>query len=337
VRRLPALVFAACAAVALMGARPTPKPAPTPTPAPAPTATPRPAIPMLVVFPFQTSSDLKAGTGARAAALFAQQMNGAGGIDALTGPATVQRADYLSYARKLQADYYLMGYMTPLGQGVSLVEQLVSTQSGTLVYGQTAQINSFDDASAQAIQIHGAVMAMEQSEAERYAADQASSTTTPAPSSQANISKGFSDIAGLFKHHAATPKPAAAPKPEKGVFVVRASGTVPAADLARATTVLYSALNAHFNAHLTSVTPVDMAKQADGICGSSRDNSIAAGSLSAVTTRHGLGARTVWTFKLAMYTCFGAKLVETPGTGDTLDNAVRAAVDAYAAAHPQNT
>jgi hypothetical protein len=31
--------------------------------------------------------------------------------------------------------------------GVSLVEQVVSTRSGTMVFGQTAQIQSFEDAS----------------------------------------------------------------------------------------------------------------------------------------------------------------------------------------------
>lgn len=325
-----------CLGLALTGAAPTPKPAPTaaPTPAVAPS---KPAIPLLVVFPFQTSSDLKADTGNRAAQLFVQQMNGAGGIDAILAPTNVQRPGYLAYAAKLQADYYLTGYMTPLGGGVSLVEQLVSTQSGTIAYGATAQIDSFDDASAQALQIHGAVLAMEQSDAQRYAAAQAESTTTPEPSSQTNVSKGFSDIAGLFKHHAATPKPAAVQKPAKGVFVVRAMGSVPATNLTQATSALYNGLNAHFNTHMTAVVPNNLSKQADGICGTSRNNTIATGSLAASTSHHGLGTRTQWSFTLDVYTCFGAKLAESGGQADTLDAAVKAAVDAYATSHPLNS
>ena len=118
------------------------RPSPTPSPSPAPAAAPalRQALPLVVVFPFDTSSEIKAGTGEAAARLFVQQMNTDGGIDAIEGPGTIKRADYLTYAQSVKADYYVTGYMTPLGDGVSLVEQVVSTQSGTIVYGQTAQI-----------------------------------------------------------------------------------------------------------------------------------------------------------------------------------------------------
>ena len=320
---------------------PAPKPTPTPTAAASPAAASapqHPAIPMVVVFPFQTSSELKGDTGSRAAQLFVQQINGAGGIDAISGPPNIQRTDYLSYARKLQADYYVTGYMTPLGAGVSLVEQVVSTQDGTIVYGNTAQIDSFDDASAQAIQIHGFVMSAEQSDADRYAAAQAESTASAAPArNQANFTKGISDIAGLFKRHGPTPKPVAVVKPAKGVFVVHTNGSVPADDLNRATSALYTNLNAHVNAHLTNAQPANLSTAADGICGTSRDNTIATGLLSATVTRHGLTSRTQWTFKLQTYTCFGAKLTENAGVADSLDGAVKAAVEAYASAHPENS
>ncbi len=264
-------------------------------------------------------------------------MNAAGGVDAILAPATIQRTDFLSYTRKLQADYYLMGYMTPLGGGVSLVEQIVSTESGTIAYGSTAQIDSFEDASSQALQMHSAVLAMEESDAERYAQAQGESTSTPGPTSQTNVSKGLSDIAGLFKRRTATPKPALIKKPDKGVFVVRATGSIPANNLNEATRALYSGLSAHFNTHMTSVVPHNLAQQADGICGASRDNTIATGSLAATTSHHGLGERTQWSFTLDIYTCFGAKLAESPGEGDSLDAAVKQAVDAYAASHPQNS
>ena len=338
-----------------MGAgTPTPKPTATPTPTPktsatatakaASTASPaasapqRSAIPMVVVFPFQTSSELKPDTGGRAAQLFVQQINGAGGIDAINGAPNIQRTGYLSYAQKLQADYYVTGYMTPLGAGVSLVEQVVSTQDGTIVYGNTAQIDSFDDASAQAIQIHGFILSQEQADADRYAAAQAESTASAPPSgNQANFSKGISDIAGLFKRRGQTPKPVAVVKPAKGVLVVHASGSVPEDDLNRATSVLYTNLNTHFNAHMTTAQPANVSTAADGICGASRDNTIATGSLSATVARHGLTSRTQWTFKLDTYTCFGAKLTENAAVSDSLDGAVKAAVEAYAAAHPENT
>lgn len=323
VRRVLAFVLL-CSSVALLGA----------TPAPAPE---RPALPIVVVFPFQTSSDLRNDTGGRAAQLFVQQMNGAGGIDAVLAPASVARTNYLKYTRGLLGDYYLTGYMTPLGNGVSLVEQLVSAQSGAIVYGTTAQIDSFDDASAQAIQVHGAIVAMEQQDAERYASDQTESTPAPAPTNEANLSKGFSDLAGLFKHHsAATPAPAAIRKPAKGIFVVRAGGSVPESNLAQATSTMYAGLQNYFNARMTNASSRNVSAEADQICGTSRDNTVASGSLAATTQRHGLGTRTQWTFTLDVYTCFGALLAHSEGAGDSLDSAVKAAVQAYATAHPQN-
>lgn len=328
--------------MALVAAAPppkaTPKPVPTPSHAAAPAATANP-IPMIVVFPFQTSSDLKADTGQRAAQLFVDQINQAGGLDAILSSSNTARSQYLDYARKLQADFYLTGYMTPLGNGVSLVEQVVSTQSGTIVYGSTAQIDSFEDASSQAIQIHGAILSMEQDAAGRYSSEQGTTTSTPAPAAtnQANIGKGFSDIAGLFKHHAAaTAKPVAIQKPAKGIYLVRVTGSVPQNNLNSATSVLYNSLNQHFNVQMTSASSANVAKEADGICGSRRDNTVVTGTLSAATSKHGLGSRTQWTFSLDVYTCFGAKLAQSGGEGDSLEAAVKAAADAYATSHPQN-
>ena len=169
-RRLPALLLL-CLSVALVAAAP-PNVTPSPVPQPAPAASPV-HLPLVVVYPFEASSDIKADVGQRAAQLFVQQMNAAGGIDTILSPATVKRADYLTNARKLNADYYVAGYMTPLGEGVSLVEQVVSTQSGTITYGATAQIVSFEDATSQAVMIHDAIEAREKSLSAAYAAARA--------------------------------------------------------------------------------------------------------------------------------------------------------------------
>lgn len=332
-RRIPA-VFLLCLGIALAGAAP-------PRPAPKPTGTPAPAqvtsLPIIVVFPFGTSSDIPAGNGAKAASLFVQVMNTAGGIDAIGAPSTVKQANYLSYSRSIDADYYVTGYMTPLGAGVSLVEQVVSTRSGTMLFGQTAQIDSFADASAQAIAIHDGIIADENAFKQQY--QQAQTTATPAPmaSNQANLSKGFADIAGLFHRKGkAAPKMAVAVKPGKGVLVARVNGGVPQQNLASATSALYTALNDFYNARMTNASGLDLSKQADGICGSNRDNTIATGTLSAKTFRRGLATHTQWTFHLDVYTCWGAKLSEHTATANSLKDAVGSAVAAYAKAHPGN-
>ena len=332
VRRIPAVVLL-CLSIALTGAA---RPTPTPSPSPSPTPAPHKAMPLVVVYAFDTSTDLKAGTGEAAAHLFTQQMNADGGVDTIEAPATTKRADYLKYATGVNADYYVSGYMTPLGNGVSLVEQVVSTRSGTIVYGQTAQIESFPDATAQATMIHDGIISLEKQISDAYSSAQAQSTSTPMPSNQANLTQGLSGIANLFKHKGkATPAPTVA-KPAKGVLIVHVGGALPTGELSRATNELYSALGTHYNVRLSNTQPQNLAKEADGICGADRNNTIASGTASAKVTHHGLGSRAEYTFVLSMYTCFGAKLAESTGTAGSLASAVRTAVDSYATAHPSN-
>ena len=335
-RRIPAVVLF-CLSIALVGAgRPTPKPSPTPAPTPTTTPAPQKALPMVVVYPFDASTDIKPGTGDAAAQLFTQQMNTDGGVDTIQGPGSVKRSDYLKYARSINADYYVSGYMTPLGDGVSVVEQVVSATSGTIVFGQTAQIESFQDATAQATLIRDGIVSRERQISEAYQSAQAQATSTPMPSNQANLGEGIKGLAGLFKKHAKeTPAPASA-KPSKGILVVRVGGALPSSDLAKATNELYSALGLHYNTRMTSAAPQNLAKEADGICGTDRNNTIAAGTATAKVVHHGLGSHAQYTFVLGVYTCFGAKLAESTGTGDSMASAVRSAVADYVTTHPSN-
>jgi hypothetical protein len=294
-----------------------------------------PKLPLVVVYPFNFSTDMRSDTGTRTAQLYIAQMNAAGGIDALQGPATTKRADYLQYARSLTASYYVAGYMTPLGGGVSLVEQVVDTSSGTIILGATAQITSFEDATSQAIAIRDGIVAREQSKAQAFAEASAQATPAPLASNQANISGG---IAGLFKRRGRqTPDPHPSPivKPAKGIFVVRVGGSPSAALLNDATGALYTALNQHYATRNTN-SGGDASKLANAICGSDRNNTVASGTLSSKSVRHGFFSRTEYSFTLDVYTCFGAKLAETAANGDSIQSAVSSAVAAYVADHPQN-
>lgn len=336
-RRIPA-VFLLCLGIALAGAAPS-RPAAKPSPTPSPAATLQPeSLPIVVVFPFGASSDIAPGNGEKAANLFVQVMNSAGGIDAIGAPATVKRTDYLTYAKSVNADFYVSGYMTPLGTGVSLVEQVVSTRSGVMLFGQTAQIQSFEDASSQAIAIHDGIMSQIRGMQQQYQAAQATSTPTPMASGQANLSKGLAGLAGLFhRDKAKTAVPVAITKPSKGVLVAHVNGSVPANNLSAATSELYSALNTYYNAHMTNSSGLDMNKQADGICGTNRNNTIATGALSAKSERHAFRTTTTWTFTLDIYTCWGAKLDSETATAGSLKGAVSGAVDSYAKSHPENS
>ncbi len=321
---------------ALIGAARPPAPKPTATPSPTPAPTAQPKLPLVIVYPFDFSSDLHADTGTKAAQLFVAEMNAAGGVDALQAPTTIKRANFLSYAKTLNASYYVSGYMTPLGGGVSLVEQVVDTSTGTIILGATAQIQSFEDAASQAVQLRDGIVQREQSKAQAFDQSSAQATPAPLPSNQANISAG---IAGLFKHRAKQtpdPHPTAVVKPSKGIFVIRVSGGSNAAELNAANGALYAALNQRYDAHMTNASG-DASKQANAICGSERNNTVAGGVLSSRSVRRGLFGHTQYTFVFDVYTCFGAKLAETSADGDSVASAVNAAVASYAADHPQNS
>ncbi len=334
-----AVVMVACSATALFGAaRPTPAPRPAPTPHATPTPSPKPTpapIPIVIVYPFDVSSDMKPDTGVRASQLFVAQMNAAGGIEAIEAPATVRRVDYLKYASGRNADYYVAGYMTPLGQGVSLVEQVVSSQSGAIVFGNTAQIESFEDAASQAITIHDGIIARERSLHAALSANEAQATPAPLPSNQANLS-GFAG--GLFRHRGrpvSAPHATPAVKPAKAVIVPRVTGQ-PAGVLQEATTRLLYALQSYYTVKPIALSGVQAARDADRVCGTDRNNTIAAGSIGAQPVRHGIFTRTQYAFTLDVYTCFGARLAQTTGSGDSAASAIAAAVQAYVQAHPSN-
>ena len=335
VRRAFSAVLLACA-VALVGARPAAKPVATPTPTPSPSPTPaRPTIPLIVVFPFDVSSEMKSDTGVRAAKLFVDQINEAGGVVAIAAPGSVVRTQYLPYAKRSNADYYVAGYMTPLGSGVSLVEQVVSTQSGAIVFGDTVQIESFADAASQAASIREGIIARERSMQAAISSNESQATPTPMAGNEANIGNL---AGGLFHHRSkATPNPHATPyaKPAKGVIVARVSGK-PAELLTQATSALYASLQSFYNVRMTSASPSDMSAAADRICGTERNNTIATGSIDVQEQRHGIFSRTQYAFTLNVYTCFGARLEQTSGVGGSLSAAIAAAVQSYAQAHPQN-
>ena len=140
--------------------------------------------------------------------MFAQQLSDSG-IKVVPPTPGTQRTDFLTSARKLGCDYYVTGFVTPLGAEVSVVEQVVSTSSGTVVASNSVQFLTYADAAGQ-----GALLAqMIQSHAERALANlqenpQPSATPEPKGSDQATLNK----LGGLFHHKGkGTPAPSASP------------------------------------------------------------------------------------------------------------------------------
>jgi hypothetical protein len=322
-------------------APPTPAPLITPTSSPPPPPiTPPPAnqIPSVLIYPFDVESGEDPKIGTAISSILRQEMTTAGGVDVLTLPTGVARPKFLEYARAQHADFYIAGFVTPVGEGAAVVDQVVSVESGVIVFSNTVQVVSVADVAAQALQQRAAIFALIGRGAETISAQP---TETPAPTSSNGANVPLNGIASIVdsvfgaKHKpGASPSPIAIVKPPRGVIVApaAASGTVSAADLTSATNELTLGLSHFYTVKTTAAVP-NVAKAADAICGTSRDNTVASGILSQSTAHH----RTQYAFTLQVYTCFGALLDGENGTGNTIKKAVDAAIAAYATAHPDNS
>jgi hypothetical protein len=309
---------------------------PPPTPAPVPPAG-FGALPTVLVYPFdvQTGADPKIGMAI--AQILAQEMTAAGGITVPPVPQGIKRADFLENARTARADFYISGYVTPVGDSAAVVEQVVSVESGVILFSQTAQVTSVADVASQSLLARQQILTFLGRGTESV---QTRPTNTPAATStngaQVPISGLGNIVNSVFKHRSGSrgASPAPVVKPSRGIIVapVTAAGYVSPADLASAAHELYFALNTRFNAQMTGIT-TSVAQSADAICGSNRDNTIAAGTLQETAAGHGK----TMTFELVVYTCFGAALEREVGKGSSIKTAVDSAVSAYAAAHPDNS
>ena len=121
-------------------------------------AVPLPQV-RVVVFPLTaTGSTINREASSQIATQIATQLSIGGGITPLPPTPGTERSDYLAEARKLGADYYITGFIAPLGDGVSIVEQVVSTQSGIVVFSNSAQIQTLADAAGQGDILRAAVL-----------------------------------------------------------------------------------------------------------------------------------------------------------------------------------
>jgi len=341
-RRLCGLALICSSLLFAIAAAPAPTPAPTPLPSPAGTISPTPlppglaAQPVVLIYPFDVQTGADARLGVAIAQILAQEMLAAGGITVPQVPAGVKRADFLQNAHSANADFYISGYVTPVGESAAVVEQVVSVSSGVILFSQTAQVTSVADVASQSLLARSQILAFVGRGTQPV---QAQAANTPAPTStngaQVPITGLSSIVNSVFKHKGGrTPTPGPVVKPDRGVIVapVSASGAVAAADLASAGRELYFALNGHFNTQMTGVT-TNVAQSTDAICGANRDNTVAAGTL-AEGPRH---SKEWATFSLTIYTCFGATLDTQVGKGNSIKSAIDAAVAAYAKAHPDNS
>ncbi len=297
--------------------------------------------PRVVIFPFERAGDLPKNSGHTVAKIFDVTIRQSGGINVIKPIGTFTRREYLAQVRKLGADYYISGYLTPLGDSASMVAQIVSAQTGLIVYSTTAQLRTVGDAASQALDARTVILdrVAARNDASGEGNPQPSTTPNPKASGTTAYSFGLQSILKLFQHKAAAPKPleAAAVKPPRRVFLVRVSGPgLPGGMLTSATNLLQAELAEDFSVTLVGGIPPNVQTAASSICGTHRDATVVSGIVTQTTTGNFFSRTTSNAFRLNVYTCFGARLYTNKESAGSLQAAIEKAVDGYALAHPKN-
>ncbi len=167
--------------------------------------------PSVIVYPFSANgSTLDREASSRLATIIATQMANTGRVTVIPPAPGTERKDFLTAARRLGADYYVAGFISPLGEGVSVVEQVVGTGSGIVLYSSSAQLTTYADAGGLGDTLTRFIV----QHANRGLA--AIGTAPPAPSPTAQPSQAAEANLGKLlgrRRRSATPAPKAKPSP----------------------------------------------------------------------------------------------------------------------------
>jgi len=115
-------------------------------------------VPTVIVYPLAATSSLDREDNARIVTTLATHIAAGGAVKVIPANSGVERQNYLADARSLGANYYVTGFITPLGNGASAVEQVVSTTSGTLVFSVTNYITNLADIASQGDQLRAGII-----------------------------------------------------------------------------------------------------------------------------------------------------------------------------------
>lgn len=335
-RRAVGLFMLVCSFALIAAA---PKATPKPTATPVPTATPFTSnAPSVMVYPFEVPSDIDAKMGQAIAQVYQQVLVQSGGLTVLAPTTPIKREDYAKYAFAQKADYYISGYVQPIGNAASIVANIVDAKTALAVYSVTTHVESVNEVASQAIAMRGIIF-------QAAGIDRPQITTTastPAPTSSEGASVNVGNVlSNIFKGRgkgkgAATPAPTATPaKPSRAVIVNHLIGSASTADQDNATNALARDFGKYYNASLLKNPVQNVSASADAICGSNRNNTIVSGVLNA-TSEGSIRKYNSYALKLDVYTCFGAVLYTTTENGTDLAKVVQTVTDDYQKAFPNN-
>ncbi len=284
--------------------------------------------PKVIVYPFIASnSAIDREATSRLATLIATEMANTGKVTVIPPPPGTERKDYLTTARANAADYYITGYLTPLGDGVSIVEQVVGTTSGIVVFSRSAQLSTYADVAGQGDEL-AQFLAVD---ANRALAGIGTPPPAPSPSPQSS-SAASANLGSLFHRK----KPAEPPKAAGTAQPAASRNAAPAAVAASGGTGPFAVLGVDgpADAAAREAAAARLAQDAHGehaagtsaACTGHAPRAVLSGVLLVKES----GATRTATFELDAKDCAGKKLFQESATreGASVTQAMQRAVDA---------
>jgi hypothetical protein len=289
--------------------------------------------PTVVVYPLLTNGGLEPEIGSRISVMLATSISAIGGVSVKPAPPGTVQSDYLSTARKLGVDYYISGFVTPLGQQASVVEQVVSALSGSVVWSNTALISTYGDAQGQGPNLRSAILA----HAGRAFASLDAGEQAPPPNPQATAKEANLQILGPKKSkNNASDATVATAGPSK-FAVLTVGGNDDVERKAYATSSVLRALKKHrVTAALSSAATQDATSSATAICAQTGASVLLGGTL--VTQNAAPASATTANIVVTAFDCAGHQIGEQTASRDAngkrgwqvaIDRAIDAAVNDY--------
>lgn len=114
--------------------------------------------PIVVIYPITSTGGIDRDAGGNLALLIATKLTELGSVTVKPSIPGTTRAQFLENAVAVGADYYVTGFLTPIGADSSLITQVVSTHSGSVVFSTTGVVRTYADAIAQVDVIRSAIL-----------------------------------------------------------------------------------------------------------------------------------------------------------------------------------
>ena len=297
--------------------------------------------PSVVVYPLTVNdSSVDPEGSARIADAIASRIAGLGGVKVIPPRPGVARANFLTDARLAGADYYITGFLAGLGDGVSMILQVVSVEDGIVVYSDSAQVQTYADAASQGDVLRTAILRHASRSVTQIEALPTPNLPSPSPA-PAGPQADLGRILG--RRNRGTPAPAtthtpaavaAAPQP---VALVPLGGNAAADRRDAALKALAAALDRD------GVRAALVAEAAPAAaCSAGNAGAVLGGTLDVRTESGLFGRSSRATLRLIERDCTGKVMYDRTvaraasggdGTAEAVRNAADAAVETYVHAH----